>query len=438
MARASVSTLLSLDRYAQVLGLNPAYFNQGVSDVVFPLNNTCADLIFQHSWQNVDAVSREEIAREIQKAERDLAEYLGWPVAPMWIEQDVKMNPRYHRPEMWSVGNYNARGAHKSIKAKYGKIIAPGQRKADPICTACTEQHELCEEGCLLEYSDEEPDGYYETATVTAETDYTNECEIKVYFYGHGGEPEWEIRPARTKAIVDGEFIATFYSWQLIEPDLWETFPTTDTPTPTVDLDEDVYVDCVDVYREYNDSTDTSAVFYWEPQPSSLTANCDLCGGVGCTHCTLTTQDGCAHIRDAEAGFLVPLPGTYDDEEDAWESAAWDVCRDPDQVKLYYYCGNISELALAGRRCDGLSDDWARIIAFLATARLPRPICVCGSAGGLVAWLQEDLSRITRDQSYTVLWDELSNPFGTRRGELEAWRYLRDIVREKQAWAGAV
>jgi hypothetical protein len=44
----------------------------------------------------------------------------------------------------------------------------------------------------------------------------------------------------------------------------------------------------------------------------------------------------------------------------------------------------------------------------------------------------------TRESSYTVLWDELANPFGTRRGEMEAWRYVRDLVREKQAWAGAV
>jgi len=414
---------LSLDRFASVIGLNPAHFSQGTSDIVFPLENTCADLQFQHDWQHTGAVSRESIAREVAKAESDLANYLGWPVAPMWIAQDMKMVDRFHRPEYWSAGNYNNRYAHKSVKAKYGKIIEPGQRATT-----------LLDGRVVPVYSDVDGDGFDETVTVTCAVTTTYECEIKVYFDGHAGTPEWEIRPARTAAIAAGVFTATFYAWQFIDPDNWEAFPTAAAPIPTVDLDEAVYVNEVEIYREYNDPTATSAVFYWEPD--STVAGCDFCGGTGCTHCALTTQDGCAHIRDAMLGILVPRPGTCADG--AWTSDDWAVCRDPDLVKLYYYCGNLSDLNLAGRRCDGLSDDWARIIAWMATARLPRPICTCGSPGGLVEWLQTDLAMTTRESSYTVLWDELSNPFGTRRGEMEAWRYVRDIVRDKQAGAGAV
>lgn len=427
MARASIPTLLSLDRFASVLGLNPAWFNQGVSDTIMPLANSCADLIFQHPFQNANAVARETIAMEIAKAERDLSEYLGWPVAPTWVCQDVRMFPRFHRPEYWQVGGYNNRFAPKSVKAKYGKIIEPGQRATAEV-----------DDDVAAVFSDADGDGFDETVTVTCATTLTNECEIKVYRDGFGGQPEWEIRPARTKLIAGGNFIATFYAWQFIDPQYWEAFPTAANPTPAVDLDAAVYVAQVDVYREYNDPTAASAVFYWEPNPASIGATCDLCGGTGCTACALTTQYGCSHIRDAELGLIVPAPGTYDDDEGAWTSDSWAVCRDPDIVKLYYYCGNLSDLNLAGRRCDGLSDDWARIIAWMATARLPRPICTCGSPGGLVEWLQTDLSQVTRENSYTVLWDELSNPFGTRRGEMEAWRYCRDIVRDKQAGAGAV
>lgn len=343
------------------------------------------------------------------------------------------MYPRFHRPEYYSSHGINVRYQGKSVKAAYGKIIEPGQRAVTQICTA-----ELQGDPCALAFSDEDGDGFLETVTVTATgITLTDECEIKVYFAGHNGEPEWEIRPARTKTLAGGTFTATFWKWQFIDPDYWEALPT--DSAPSINLDTDVYVDTCEIWREYNDPTATSAVFYWEPEPSTIGGGiCSFCGGTGCIRCTLTEQEGCAHIRDANMGYLVPAPGTYDTDDGQWESAAWSVCRDPDQVKVYYYCGNLSELNLAGRRCDGLSDQWARIITWLATARLKRPLCACGSAGALVDWLQIDLAQATREVSYTVLWDELANPFGTKVGEMEAYRHCRSLEPGRQSGSGAV
>lgn len=435
MARANTSTLLALDRYASVLGWEPPAFNQGVSNVIFSGDTACGP-IYQYSWQYHDSVAREDIALEIAQAEQDIANFLGWWPAPRWIAQDVKMYPRFHRPEFYNIGGGNVRDQRKGIKAAYGKIIEPGQRAITYISTA-----EAQGVPCSQTFSDEDGDGFDETVTISC-TDITttDECEIKVYFADHDGDPEWEIRPARTKNITAGTFTATFWAWQLIDPVHWEAFPTSDTPRPYINLDDNtIYVTAVDIYREYNDPTATSAVFYWEPEPGAFAGSiCDCCGGLGCTRCTLTEQEGCVHIRNAELGILAPAPGTYSDDNAQWESAAWSVCRDPDEVKVYYYCGNLSELNRAGRRCDGLSDQWARIITWLATARLKRPFCDCGSAGALVDWLQTDLSKSTREVSYTVLWDELSNPFGTRIGEMEAYRHCRNLVPGRQAGAGAV
>jgi len=433
MARASTPTLLALDRYAAIIGLTPPHFNQGLSAIVFPFDNSCNDITYQHPWQHADASSREDIAREIAIAEQSIADYLGWWPAPRWIAQDVKMFPRFHRPEYYSIGALNVRGQHKSIRTAYGKIIEPGQR-------ATTLIGQVTVAGGTLVYSDEDGDGFNETATVTIATTLTDECEVKVYFAGHNGEPEWEIRPARTKVIAGGVMTATFWKWQFIEPANWEAFPTQADGVPSVNLDDGgVYVTEADVYREYNDPTAVSAVLYWEPQPGAISGGCcTFCGTAGCAACTLTEQNGCAHIRDAEKGIVVPAPATYDDSESQWAAASWSVCRDPDEVKLYYYCGNLSELNLAGRRCDGLSDQWAKIIAWLATSRLRRPVCSCGSAGALVRWLQTDVAADAGDVSYSVLWDDLSNPFGTRIGEMEAWRYLKNLVRGKQKGAFAV
>lgn len=435
MARASTPTLLSLDRFAAVLGWVPPAFNQGVSSYIFPDNQNC-QVIYQYAWQSHDAVSREDIAREIALAEQDIANYMGWWPAPTWIAQDVKMYPRFHRPEFYNIGGGNVRDQRKSVKAAYGKIIEPGQRAVTYIGTATAEGAP-----CSKEFTDDDGDGYDETVTISCTgVTTTDECEIKVYFSGHNGEPEWEIRPPREKNITAGVFTAVFWAWQLIDPTYWEAFPTPTNPHPYVNLDDDnVYVRDVEIYREYNDPTATSAVFYWEPEPGAFAGSiCDCCGGLGCIRCTLTEQEGCAHIRNAEMGFLVPAPGTYSDDDAQWESAAWSVCRDPDIVKVYYYCGDLSWLNLAGRRCDGLSDQWARVIAFLAASRLKRPLCDCGAASALVDWLQTDLSKTTREVSYTVLWDELANPFGTRIGEMEAYRHCRNLVPGRQSGAGAV
>lgn len=436
MARASTPTLLALDEYAKVMGLAPAHFNQGWSSIVFPINNACSDIWFQYDWQHADSVSREELADAIQQAEEDIADALGWWPAPIWIAQDVKMYPRHHRPDVWRAGGANVRGAGVSIKARYGKIIEPGQRAVStaPLCEPNVDD-------LTLEYLDWDHDGYPETVRVTCtDLTVTDVCEIKVYFDGHNGDPEWEIRPARTKTLTGGTFVATFWKWQFIDPDHWEEIPAAagDQP-PTVNLDTDVYVDEVDVYREYNDPTAVHCRLYWEPSPLSISGTCSFCGGTGCTLCQLTVQDGCVHIRDAQRGTLVPVPGSYDADEGAWASESWSVCRDPDQVKLYYYCGDLSWRNLRGDVCDPLSNRWKRIIAGLATSRLDRPICACGNVAARFKRLQTDYAYVGRESgTYNIPWDLLSNPFGTRVGEVEAWKFISRLHPERQQGAGAV
>ena len=436
MARASTPTLLSLDHFATILGYAPPSFNSAYSNFVFPGDLACRT-IWQYEWQSHDAVSREEIAREIEIAERDIANYMGWWPAPKWIAQDVKMYPRFHRPEYYSGAGVNVRFQLKSLKGGYGKIIEPGQRAVSDRIGVPSLGGPAASNFAFS--SAIGPATFDETVTVTQDTTETDECEVKVYFTGHNGDPEWEIRPARTKAIAAGTFTATFYAWQFIDPDLWETLPShAEDGTPAVDLDVGAsYVAEVDVYREYNDPTATSAVFYWEPEPSDIGGGI-CCGGTGCVRCTLTEQEGCATLRNAELGYLTAAPAAYDDDDATWDSAAWSVCRDPDQVKLYYYCGDLSELNRAGRRCDGLSDTWARVIAHLATARLRRPLCDCSGVSSLVDWLQTDLALATREATHTVLWDDLSNPFGTRNGEMEAYRHCRNPGIGRQSGAGAV
>jgi hypothetical protein len=189
------------------------------------------------------------------------------------------------------------------------------------------------------------------------------------------------------------------------------------------------YCTRIDVYREYTDTTTTSAVFYWENDPASGFTACVCCGGTGCAACTLQTQDGCIHIRDVDLGLVVPLPATYSATSAAWAANSWGECREPDQVKIYYYAGNLSREYLRGITCDPLSKELAQAIAWLATARLERPICACNNSHVMAMDLKRDLAFTPADGgNYILSDDDLSNPFGTRKGEVMAWRKISKLI----------
>jgi hypothetical protein len=311
-----------------------------------------------------------------------------------------------------------------SVRTKWGKVIAPGQRQVDPVGTATVT-------GGSLVYSDEDGDGFAETATVELTTTLTDPCQIKVYFSDTGGAQEWEIRPARSKTISSGTFRAVFHSWLFINPDVQAAYPT-DADFGAINISTiNYYVSSVDVYREYNDTTDTSATFFWEPDPPAIeNIFCSSCGGTSCPACALTTQDGCFHIRDAEAGVVAPTPATYSATDAAWNTNCFDVCRDPDMVRLYYYSGAYQERWLRGSTCEPLDNAFARAIAWLATARLERPFCSCANVTSLAMKLRQDLAAVG-ETSHTLSFEDLGNPFGTRRGEVQAWRMLSKLTQKR-------
>ncbi len=422
MARASIPTLLSLDRWAQIMNISPPHFNQAASaaDGINPFPVTgCSDVWWQWSFQSHQRISREEIAQAIAIAEEDIANHLNFWPAPMYIEEVHKF-PQHHRPDMYDAG-LDVRGMRKGINLRYGKLIRSGRRGLT-----------LIGDSTVPVYSDEDGDGYDETVTVTvAAGDLTDVCEIKVYFEDMSGDQTWEIRPHRTVALTGGNFVLTFWAWQFIDPDLWEAFPTNGA-TP-LDLTTAIYVANVDVYREFADFTEPSAVFFWEPKVRNiLPAFCSTCSGAGCPTCSLTTQNGCMFVRNVDEGIGAPVPATYDEDEEVWSEQTYTECRAPDQVKVWYLAGDLDRRYLSGNICNPLSNYWAETIAWLATARMERDFCTCKQAQALVHGLRRDLASTPPDGTfYSLSEDDLNNPFGTRSGEIKAWRRVARLVRRK-------
>lgn len=409
-------TLLSLERYRQLLGINPAFFWQAKGETYFPLVNQCDDMFYQFYWQNEQNVSREEIANAIVEAEADIAHVLGFSPAPAWVEE-VYNYPRHHRRDAWEWSAFN-----KSIQLNQGKFIQGGQR-------AIT----LIDDSVTVTYSDMDGDGYKETAAVVATTSLTDACELKCYFAGMLGAPEWEVRTPRKVTISGGTVTFTYWAWQLIDPELQQPLTVTGQSEP-IDVEATAsYVTTVDVYREYNDFTATSAQLLWEQGLGLPGYCCSSCGGSGCVACELITQNGCIHVKNAEGTFVVPSPGTYDSDAGQWQySATTTVCRNPDMVKVWYKAGELDQAYLAGRTCEPLSQRLAQAIAWLATARVNRPFCTCNNSQTFPG--PNSLQRDTVFESnrelgaFRISQQDLENPFGTKVGEIKAWKMISRLT----------
>lgn len=403
------------------MGINPLHFARGetpgLNPIVFPVDG-CDDVWFKYDWQDHDKVSWWQIAHLILDAEQEIANLIGYYPAPTWIVSEEHKYPRPFIREYYGLGTDN-RGDMKGRDARYGKIIAPGRRATTLVGTAAVA-------GGSLAYTDEDGDGFFETATITLPTTLTDTTEIKVYFVGADANPDWEVRPSRSIRISGGSVVIVFDSWLLIDPELYEEYPTSNG-IGSIDVSTTVnFVTSIEVYREYVDTTVASAQFLWE-------STCLVCGGSGCSACELTVQDGCAVVRDSLRGIFVPTPAYYSATDAEWIADNWLGKVEPDIVRFWYRAGEVDQRYINGYGTDPLSHFWAQVIAWIATARLERPLCGCSNVQAVADDLRRDISMSERPISQFVYPDVMNSPFGTRKGEVMAWRRIKYLVKDKKA-----
>lgn len=412
-------TILSLDFYAKIMGVNPAHFWGATAPNLTPTRmpvDQCGSIYHQYSWQDSDKISRYDIAVAIRRAEQDIANALGYWPGLVWVDEEKMMFERPYRREYFGTG-WNIRAMPKSVKARWGEIYSVGKRAVSLVGTATVV-------ASTLSYVDNDGDGFYETAQIELPTTATDPREIRVYFAGFDGDPEYEIREPRRVTISGGVVTLLFDAWLFIRRDIYEE-PTSEDGEAAVDISTtDDYVTSVDVYREYPDLTEESCVLYWE----NYQVGCASCGGVGCDACGYVSQDGCMHVRDHHLGIVVPNPASYDSETGLWTEESFSGGREPDWIQAWYRAGKVSREFLAQRSTNPLNYEFARIIAHLATARFERPLCGCSNVHTLSERLMKDIASNegTGGMFFTSV-DLVNNPFGSRVGEVEAWRYLTKL-----------
>jgi len=392
MARANTVTKLSLDRFAQIVGIHPLHFNQVTVSGLAP-STTCDSPLIQYSWQEADRVGREEIAQAISDAEANIEEQLNFSLIPTWqVAEDVSYLPPAS-PELYNYSGKNQNYQWNAVRTNKRLLISGGQEAFTLLAAAAA-----------VVYADGDGDGYFETATIVVATSVTNTEEIAVYHSGHGADPAYEIRPI-TVVIGGGNATIVCRREQLVLPTLWEALD----PQAVDGLINTNFEATVAVYRHYNDPS-VQAQFLWE--------NPDNVG-------SYDSQYGVANIRDARLGFLALQPATWDSILSAFASSTWVDSRQPDRVRLYYQAG------YRGRTYPYTRMDpfWERAVAYYALAMLDRPICGCSSISQYTMHWQEDLaisiSSPSGSNSAQLTQSQMECPFGTTRGALYAWRAVQ-------------
>lgn len=405
MGRATTPTLLPLDRWAELLGISPLHWNQMFSDNFGPTGD-CGDTFFQYTWQNTEFTSREDIARAINQAEGMIASALGYYPMPNWTFLERKQTTRPAKPELIARAIQNVRGYHKTVELDHGFIISGGRRAQSEITLATA-----------VTFTDEDGDGYEETATAAVTTAVVD-CEIRAYLPSRAGDFAYEIRPIVVTS-TGGVATITFKRWQMVDPDLQENL-SAERPDNRINAETDGnYLTTIDVYRIFNDPQ-SQVTLMWEQPP----IGCNNCGGSGCVACAFNTQTGCLFVRDERLGFVGYRPATWDPVDEEFDRADLAICRDPEQLRLWYYSGWESTDPRVICPRTQMDPQFEMAITHLSITLLDRDVCSCNNVERFVEHYREDLSRLGREVSHQLTPRDLGNPFGPTRGGISAWKII--------------
>jgi len=416
MARASTPTLLPLDRWASILGIDPFSFNQiglGFPDnSVVGITASCSSVFYQTAWQGSarnQQLSREEIALAISRAEDMLAEQLTFYPAPKYIVQEMDVYPMVQgKPyaangvALWQTGFGFPYAYPKvpSVQLAWHKVAGGGVlARTDYGDTANL---------TLIDSTTGIPavapafnDAF--TCTVVVPSG-TSASEIGVYFRPADRVPintdineTWRIRPV-TVTVSGTTATITGHITLLVKPNLEsgvtvEPLDVTNTAT---------YVTQVNVERVYRDTTQQGNA-YWEKIFPCDEAPCDL-----------TYQPVCLADRNARMG---QVGIHFTDTTNC--CSEW---RAPDLVTLNYLAGE----PLVNNE---MSDIYAQMVTYLSVGLLAGFTCGCERAKFLLEYWQHNVTQSGTIAGRTVEprqlnQHEASSPFGFTNGGLYAWNRM--------------
>lgn len=418
--------LLPLDTLRAFLQYNPYHFF-GLSNSNIPLNSQCNTLVAEYGFQDALRVGRAEIRERILYAEQKLADYLRYDVAPRYRVDTLPWVTRFdHISRRWGV---NSNGEYMSLTLPYGYTQAVGAETVTSIATSVAITTTLA-----YRMSD--------TFTLSVATTVTDPDEIAIYFNatdraaasGVTDEPvsqRWRIQPVSV-SIVAGVATIKGSTWLLVKPTHYQGFSA-----PGSGLDPataGVLATSLDVARVWIDPdgetvTTAGATLIWEtwPWPGYCVACSSASPNNPYSADPAATGQAVARcgIRDVEMGIVTPGSAVYSATATPpqWIATPFANCTEPDRVTVRYLGG----LPLVNGRMNSF---WAEIVCMLTVAEIPGPICACKETNQRLDRWQFDLARSSGnggEQYAYISSDDLNGPFGTRRGQVEAWRRVKQL-----------
>ncbi|MBD3268505.1 hypothetical protein GF373_17695 [bacterium] len=392
MALASTPTLMPLDQYAAILGIDPWHFNQ-VEWAGNPVRENCRDVWLQHSYMWPDRASREALAEAIAQAEARIANYLGFSPAPTFFEEEQHTYPRKRTVKDGSAPvpfpAWYDTSRRKTAHLDWLRFIEGGRRRVVEI-----------ETGVTVTYSDTTGDGFDDRVEITP-TETAPEGallnEIAVFAPDADTDPQKRIRSLETSIASDRSITITGRSSSFVDQSAVEA-----TENVLEGADAGTFLDEIDVYWIYaSDKGEDYAPCEFAWQESGT---------------TLAVDGGILQPWNKNRSIVTPIQATWDEDNEEWDVACT-TRGEPHLFRAWYYAGWPADDR--GR----LTAPYARAVAALATAYLVRPICGCGQAEQLADFWQE----VPADaQAVWAPYEQLACPFGPQRGAWEAYKICQD------------
>lgn len=324
---------------------------------------------------------RELIARALDVAWAKMTTRLSFFPRPTWHTETISLarNPAWR---------------FQQLQTRYGYLIAFGSRATELITAAAP-----------VVYSDADGDGVDDTATITVNTSHAAD-EVQAFFQVADGayaaaDERFQIEPLR--ATQSGNTVTlTGHRALFVKPNtIWQVPFVPSDPNKRDRNEADTaqtagFVTAVDVYRVYNDPANAVTV-----NEDPYHSWCFACG----EDCTTQTADGCARVVDARLGIMQVRNDCLN-------------CRPrwPESVTVNYLSG----VPLVYGQVD---PDLANALIRLANTHIQRKFCAFCDATEQ-AWAQDVLPPGGQNDGVvnSVSPREVNNPFGTLRGQIEAWR----------------
>lgn len=402
-----------LEYFRQEMSIHPFRFYQ-LGDESGSGNDT---MFFQHAWQFEDRIGREDMQRALDETVAKLTEHLHYSPWQHFTEETLQW-PHYQEIGIARYPFLDARQRWTSVKLSEGYVQSVG-----------TEALSLIDDAVAVVYSDADGDNVTDTFTATVATSVTDASQIAAYFAPgdrlNDDLGDWRIQPVRV-TIAGGNATIKGPAWLLVLPALYEGV----APQPLDAADAGNFASELAVYwrSTYTAGTafdDAQATLIYETRPAPWWG-CVQSPTQGSTDpATSGYAIARADIRDAKLGYVSPAKVVYDATTGVWSSdlinTAW---FEPDRVTVRYRAGY--PLNSSGQ----LDTTMRQLVCRMGAAEMGRDIPALQGTNREIARWQFDLARSAgdNDEAYLISPDELTNPLGTRRGHVWAWRTIKRLA----------